>query len=128
MAAAGHAFMGKVFVGVPVPIGALRDKYEAVLMDGEAVAIEFKSLRDGMILTDRRLVVFNTQGPTGRRVEVSSFPWASITAFSVEHSDAVDLDATIRICGAGWGVCEVQLARGMDARAVAQFMNGKILA
>lgn len=127
MSAVSHPFMGKVFVGNPTKIGTLREKYERVLMGGEVVEMEFKAVRDGMLFTSKRIVVINSQGITGRKVEVSSFPWRSIAAYSVENAGTVDFDAELKICGSGWGVCEVQIGRAADIQAVCQFINDKIL-
>ncbi len=127
MAAGSHPFLDKVFVGHPVEIGTLRAKYDGYLAPGKSVLMEFKGLRDGMLFTDRRAIVLNSQGLTGRKVEVSSFLWRSVTAFSVENSGAVDLDAELKLCGSGWGVCEVVLTKGTDVRAVAQFINARVL-
>ena len=110
----------------PTTVGTLRGKYENVLMDGEIVDMEFKGLRDGMLFTDRRLVVLNSQGITGKKVEVSSFPWKSVTAYSVENSGTVDLDAELKICGSGWGVCEVQMTKGTNVREICQYINSKV--
>jgi len=126
MSNVSHPFMSKIFVGNPTAIGTLQAKYQNVLMDGEHIEMEFKGLRDGMLFTDRRIVVLNSQGITGKKVEVSSFPWKSITAYSIENSGTMDLDAELKICGSGWGVCEVQMTKGTDVRAVAQFINSKI--
>lgn len=126
MATLSHPFMSKIFVGGPTTIGTLRTKYDNVLMAGETVEMEFKGLRDGMLFTDRRIIVLNSQGITGKKVEVSTFPWKSITAYSIENSGTIDFDAELKICGSGWGVCEVQMTKGTDVRTVAQFINLKI--
>ncbi len=123
-----HPFMGKVFVGNPVEVGKSADKYQAVLMPGEQVEMEFKGLRDGMLFTDRRLAVLNYQGITGKKVEVSSFPWKSISAFAIENSGTFDLEAELKICGSGWGVCEVVMTKGTKVHEVAAFINSKLFA
>jgi len=88
--------------------------------------MEFKGIRDGAVLTDRRMLVYNCQGILGKKVELASFPWRSITAFSVENSGTFDLDAEFKICGSGWGICEVTFTKGTDVRAVLRFLNAKV--
>jgi hypothetical protein len=122
-----NAFLGKVFVGRPVEVGTLIDRYQGVLMDGETAEVEFKGVRDSMVFTDRRLIIFNAQGLTGRKIEVTSFPWRSITAYSVENSGTIDLDAELKICGSGWGVCEVSMSKGTDTAMVCRYINNKVL-
>lgn len=126
MSSVNNAFMGKVFVGNPTDIGTLAAKYDNVLMAGEKVEMEFKGLRDGMIFTDRRMIVLNSQGIMGKKVEVTSFPWKSVTAYAVENSGTLDLDAELKIAGSGWGVCEVMMTKGTNVREVCQFINAKI--
>jgi hypothetical protein len=128
MSQIAHPFMGKVFVGSPCAIGKNAELYSGLLMDGEAVDIEFQGVRDGAIFTDRRLLVWNKQGLMGKKHEFSTFPWRSVTAFALENSGTFDLEAEFKICGSGWGVCEVVMTKGTDVRAVLAYMNRKILA
>ena len=126
MAELSHPFLSKKFVGGPTSIGKSSDRYAAFLMEGEQVQMEFKGIRDAAIFTDRRFIVIDPQGLRGKKVSISSFPWASITAFSLENSGTLDLDAELKICGSGWGVCEVMFTKGVDVSEVARFINEKI--
>jgi len=126
MSQASHPFMSKVYVGHPVEVGVAGELYAPLLMDGEAAEMELKGLRDGAVFTDRRLLVYNRQGLTGKKIEFATFPWRSITAFSVENSGTFDLEAEFKICGSGWGVCELVMTKGTDVRAVLKYMNTKI--
>lgn len=126
MADNSHPFMDRVYAGHPVDVGQEKALYEALLMDGETVEMEFKGVRDGALFTDRRLLVYNKQGLLGKKIEFTTFPWKSITAFSVENSGTFDLDAEFKVCGSGWGVCEVIFTKGTDVRAVLKYMNGKV--
>lgn len=121
-----NQFMGKVFVGNPVNVGPLRDRLSNMLMEGEDVEMEFKGIRDGMLFTTIRVLVVNSQGITGKKLEVSSFPWRNITAFSLENSGTFDLEAELKFCGSGWGVCEVVLTKGTNVSNVCQFINDKL--
>ena len=114
------------FVGNPVPIGTSRDRYDGFLMDGEEVRREFKGIRDAMLFTDLRMIVIDPQGVRGKKVSIASIPWKSIAAFSVENSGTFDLEAELKICGSGFGICEVEFTKGTDVRAVNAFINAKV--
>lgn len=120
--------MDKVFVGNPVDIGTSAKRYSNLLMAGEEPTLEFKGLRDGMVFTNKRIMVWNAQGITGKKTEVTSFPWRSISAYALENSGTLDLEAELKICGSGWGVCEVQMTKGTDVSAVAAAFNEHLLA
>ena len=121
-----QALFDKKFIGNPVEIGTSADRYQNFLMDDEEVQMEFKGLRDALVFTDLRMMVVDPQGLRGRKVELSSIPWKSITAFSVENSGTLDLDAELKVCGSGFGICELQFTKGTDVRAVNGFLNAKI--
>ncbi len=127
MAATSHPFMGKIFVGRKVAVGKLKDRYARLLLDDEIVEAEFEGVRDSMIWTNYRMMVSNAQGITGKKVEYSSFAWRAITAFSLENAGTADIDAELKICGSGWGVCEVQLARGAPLEDMAQYLGRRVL-
>ena len=117
----------KKFIGRPVEIGTSRKRYDGFLLDDEEVRQEFKGIRDAMIFTDLRMIVIDPQGMIGRKVSLTSIPWKTITAFSVENSGALDLDAELKVCGSGFGICEVEFSKGTDIRAVQEFVNTKVL-
>ena len=73
------------------------------------------------------MIVVDPQGLRGKKVAVISIPWKSISAFSLENSGTFDLDAELKVCGSGFGVCELQFTRGTDVRDVSAFLNHKIL-
>ena len=117
---------GKKFIGNPVEIGTSKERYQDFLMEGEEVKMEFKGLRDALIFTDLRMVVIDPQGLRGKKVAVSSIPWKSISAFSVENSGTFDLDAELKVCGSGFGICEVEFTKGANIKAVNRFINTKV--
>jgi hypothetical protein len=49
-----------------------------------------------------------------------------MSAFSIENAGSVDIDAEIKFCGSGWGVCEVQLGRGADTADIQRYLARKI--
>lgn len=127
MAVTSHPFMGKVYVGTPQPKGSLAETYQATLLNGEVVEAEFKGMRDVMVFTDKRIIVFNAQGFSGKKIEVSSFAWRAVSAFSVENAGTLDIEAELKVCGSGWGVCEVQLGRGADVADIQRYLARKVL-
>ena len=95
-------------------------------MENEIVQMEFQGIRDALLFTDLRLIVIDPQGLTGKKVAISSIPWKSITAYSVENSGTLDLDAELKIAGSGFDICELEFTKGTDIKAVNSFINEKI--
>jgi hypothetical protein len=105
----------------------LQKDLEAVLIEGEKVVQAFRIVRDLFIFTDRRLVLIDKQGLTGRKAEYHSIPYHSITHFSVETAGTFDMDAEMKIYISGNPVpIEREFKRGADIigvqKTLAQFV------
>jgi hypothetical protein len=72
-----------------------------ILTEGEAVRIAFKLIRDLIVFTDRRMILVDKQGLTGRKVEYLTVPYRAITSFSVETTGSFDLDSELKIWVSG---------------------------
>lgn len=80
---------------------AASDKLSAelapVLVEGETILRAFKIVRDIFVFTERRLILIDKQGLTGRKVEYLSLPYRSITRFAVESAGTFDRDSELKI-------------------------------
>ena len=75
----------------------IQKQFEKIFIQNEKVEAGFKIIRDVFIFTDKRLVLIDKQGLTGRKVEYLSIAYKSISKFSVETAGTFDLDAELKI-------------------------------
>ena len=75
----------------------VKKELSAVLMPNENIDLAFKLVRDLIVFTDYRLIVVDKQGITGKKVDYKTFPYKSISRFSVETAGHFDLDAELKI-------------------------------
>ena len=68
-----------------------------ILLEGENVNAAFKLVRDIFVFTDKRLILVDKQGLTGKKTEIQSIPYKSISRFSVETAGRFDLDSELKI-------------------------------
>ena len=59
-------------VAIPQDIGAL-------MVNGEQPIAAYKTIRDVAVFTNKRLIVKDAQGITGKKIEIYSLPYSSIT-------------------------------------------------
>ena len=78
-------------------IDVAQKELQDVLMPEEKVDSAFKLVRDLLVFTEKRLIIVDKQGMTGKKVEYKSIPYRSISRFSVETSGHFDLDAELKI-------------------------------
>lgn len=76
---------------------ALQKDLDALLAEGEQLVRAFRVIRDLFVFTDKRLILIDKQGVTGRKAEYQSIPYKSISRFSVETAGTFDGDAEMKI-------------------------------
>jgi len=67
----------------------------AILLDEETTLKAFQSGRDVTVYTDRRLIVLDVKGVSGKRVKYKSIPFKNIFGFEFETHGNLDNDAEI---------------------------------
>ncbi|MCY7894195.1 PH domain-containing protein [Bacillus vallismortis] len=76
---------------------ASREELAHILLEAENVNVAFKLVRDLLVFTDKRLILVDKQGITGKKMEFQSIPYKSISRFSVETAGRFDLDSELNI-------------------------------
>ncbi|OJG12141.1 helicase [Enterococcus aquimarinus] len=79
----------------------VKQELASVLIPEEKINLAFKLVRDLVVFTDYRLIVVDKQGFTGKKVDYKTFPYKSISRFSVETAGHFDLDAELKIWVSG---------------------------
>ncbi|MCA9872315.1 MAG: PH domain-containing protein [Anaerolineales bacterium] len=90
--------------------------YQDILIDNEEVKAAFLLIRDVFMFTNKRFILIDVQGVTGKKVEYLSIPYKSIRYFSVETAGTFDRDAEFKIwVGGGEGPAVVkEIKKGFD--------------
>lgn len=73
------------------------EELKDLLVPSERVEHAYKVIRDLFVFTDKRLILIDKQGMTGKKTEYRSIPYKSIVHFSVETAGTFDLDAELKI-------------------------------
>lgn len=106
----------------------LQKDLEATIVDGETVVKAFRILRDLFIFTDKRLILIDKQGLTGKKAEYHSVPYKSISHFSVETAGTFDMDAEMKIYISGNPTpIQREFKRGTDIVGVQKVLASFIL-
>lgn len=82
-------------------IKSVEKEFEMILVSGEQMERAFVIIRDLIVFTNKRLIIVDKQGVTGKKVEYLSIPYKSINRFSVETAGHFDLDAELKIWVSG---------------------------
>lgn len=88
-----------------------------LLVEGEHPYAAFKTARDSAIFTSKRLIVRDSQGLTGKKVEIYSLPYSSINMWSTENAGTLDFNAEVELWTRA-GTIKIKLGRGIDVRKI----------
>ena len=102
-----------------------REVYE-MLVPGERAEASFKTVRDVATFTNLRLIVRDSQGLTGKKVEQYSLPWKAVDMWSSENAGHLNLDSEIELWTRA-GLISIELKRGADVRRIDNLIAAHIL-
>ena len=97
-----------------------------VLIPGEEAHAAYTTIRDVAVITNKRLIVSDSQGITGRKKEIYSVPFKSITMWSSENAGTLDLSAELQL----WtrtGTIKINLKREIDVRKFDRLISQYVL-
>ena len=97
------------------------------LIDGETVIGAYKSVRDGVVFTNKRIIAINVQGLTGKKQDYTSIPYNKISTFSLETAGFFDLDSELEIYLSGVGKVKFQFTQGTDVKAICAAISKYVL-
>ena len=80
-----------------VDTSKLEQDFSLILVEGEKIEHAYRVVRDLLVFTNRRLVMVDKEGATGKKKEFLSIPYSSITKFSKESAGRFDLEAEVKL-------------------------------
>jgi len=78
-------------------VDEIEQTLEQILADDEQVERAFRLVRDLLIFTNRRFLLVDRQGLTGKKTSYLSIPYRAITSFAVETAGHLDLESELKI-------------------------------
>jgi hypothetical protein len=84
-----------------IDVHEVREELAPIIGDSESIQQVFKVVRDMYVFTNKRLLLIDKQGLTGRKVDYHSIPYKAITQFKIETAGHFDLDAEFKIWVSG---------------------------
>lgn len=80
-----------------VNLNEIQKEFTPLLAPNEQIERAYKLIRDLFIFTNKRLIIVDKQGLTGRKVEYHSIPYKSISHYSIETAGHFDMEAELKI-------------------------------
>ena len=115
-----------VFKLMPINRNEMLAPINQFLIEGETVLDVFKTIRDQVVFTNKRIIEANVQGFTGKKVDYTSIPYSKIQTFSVETAGTIDLDCELEVYISGLGKVRFEIRGSFDIvafnRTISEFV------
>lgn len=95
--------------------------------DGESIISTFKSIRDGVVFTNKRIITINVQGLTGAKKDITSLPYSKIQAYSVETAGVLDLDSELELWFSGLGKVKFEFVKNANVAEICRIISERVL-
>ena len=100
---------------------------QPLLVSGEEIIGCYKSIRDYVVFTNKRVIAVNVQGMTGKKKDFSSLPYSKTQVFSVETAGVFDMDSELELYYSGLGLVRFEFTGTSDIVKIGQVIGQYIL-
>lgn len=111
----------------PVDNSTFSSTIQPMFVSGEEIIASFKTIRDGVVFTTKRIFAINVQGLTGKKVDYTSLPYSKIQAFSVETAGVIDLDSELELWFSGLGKVKFEFVSRADVSQICKMISQLVL-
>lgn len=94
-----------------------------MLIQDETVVSAYKSMRDGVVFTNKRIIAINVQGITGSKKDFTSLPYSKISAYSVETAGTFDLDSELEMWFSGLGKVKFEFKQNANVAEICRIIS-----
>lgn len=91
---------------IPLP-----EEMKRFVSDAENIMFSVKTFRDSAIFTDKKILICDKQGITGKKVEYFAIPYSKVVTYAIETAGRFDLDAEIKLNLTGGMEVELQFIK-----------------
>lgn len=75
----------------PIDLDKVHDEARGLLIEGEEMVAAFKTVRDQLVFTNKRIISIDVQGITGMRRSFSSMPYSKVQFFGIQTTGFLEI-------------------------------------
>lgn len=110
-----------------ISITEVRSEVNQLLINDETIIAAFKTIRDQVIFTNRRIFVINVQGITGKKRAYFSYPYSKIQYFGVETAGVLDIDSELVVSFSNGTILQFDFKSRVDICRISALISHYIL-
>lgn len=98
-----------------------------LLVNGEQPVAAFKTVRDQVIFTTKRVFVVNVQGITGKKTSYFSYPYSKVQYFGIETAGVIDIDSELILAFSNGARLSFDFKTNVDIRQLSSIIANYVL-
>ena len=113
----------------PIPVRDVRDEVLGLLLEDEEINSAFKTVRDQLVFTNKRIIAIDVQGITGRRKSFSSMPYSKVQFFSIQTPGFAELvpDSELYLMFSNGFTAKFEFKGDVDIGAIGRMISEYVL-
>lgn len=118
-----------VFDLKPMNVSEVRDEVHGLLLEDEEIISAFRTVRDQLLFTNKRIIAIDVQGITGRRKTFSSMPYSKVQFFSIQTPGFAELvpDSELFLMFSNGFTAKFEFKGGVDIGEIGRMISEYVL-
>lgn len=118
-----------VFNLKPIDSSAVRNEVTGLLIEGEEIKYAFQTVRDQLVMTNKRIIAIDVQGLTGKRKSYATMPYSKIQYFSIQTAGFLEIipDCELFIMFSNGFTTKFDFKGNVDIGAIGRMISEYIL-
>lgn len=118
-----------VFNLKPINVEDVRKEVTGLLVKDESVVMAFKTIRDQLIFTDKRIIAIDVQGLTGKRKQFTTMPYSKIQYFAIQTPGFMEIipDSELSVMFNNGYVATFEFKGGVDIGLIGRIISEFVL-
>ena len=113
----------------PINVSDVRSEVTGLLATGEEIVAAFRTVRDQMVFTNKRIISIDVQGITGKRKSFSSLPYSKVQFFSIQTPGFMEIfpDCELEIMFSNGFVATFEFKGNVDIGKIGRLISEYVL-
>ena len=110
-----------------ISTSAVRKEVNLFFVPGEEIVQAFQTVRDQVIFTNKRIIVVNVQGITGKKTSYFSYPYSKVQFFGVETAGVLDIDSELILAFSNGAKLQFDFKSHVDIKGICATISNYVL-
>ncbi len=100
---------------------------ESTIIEGETILSTYKTVRDGVVFTNKRIIAISIEGITGKKKNVTVLPYRKIQAYAIETAGHFDLDSELQLWFSSLGTVTFEFSGSVEIDEICYHISKYVL-